>query len=392
MAWPAEKTALLVIHGMGEQSTFDSLDGFTRGLLETLIQENQGEEIKPHHHLFLQNGWSKNCISLVKGGSQETSIDCFEYYWAHQTQRHIDVGEVFDWLVQAGAAAQKYYEDNDDLVSEYEGERDSPFRKARFDKYWYLKYAGTGLRIARPLLGLAGALATTLPRMGRPIKTALSILAKVTKPFIVGYVGDVAIYTTTDMKSQHYEIRRRVLDGAIENIEWLLQSRAPEYGRIIVASHSLGSVIAYDALNRINNGMNAGRLPRELAGKLRGLVTFGSPLDKIAFFFRARVKDKQYLKQQIVAQHVGFKAKDLRPQSPPPPHTVESHIEPLLDHPIRWLNFWDPKDPFSGPLDFYKIPRGDNRRCDLGSAWGVAHTAYWEHKPMYREIVRDLLA
>lgn len=37
--WPQARTALLVIHGVGQQSPFDTLDGFVGGLREALAEE-----------------------------------------------------------------------------------------------------------------------------------------------------------------------------------------------------------------------------------------------------------------------------------------------------------------------------------------------------------------
>ena len=66
-------------------------------------------------------------------------------------------------------------------------------------------------------------------------------------------------------------------------------------------------------------------------------------------------------------------------------------IEAYLDTHVRWLNFWDPKDPISGPLDFYQVEDRDNRQLDLGARWGVAHTEFWMHQKMYQDIIRDLV-
>lgn len=59
------------------------------------------------------------------------------------------------------------------------------------------------------------------------------------------------------------------------------------YDQVILAGHSLGSVVAYDALDRLSNDLNTGnwRFPKDKRERLPGLVTFGSPLDKIALFF-----------------------------------------------------------------------------------------------------------
>lgn len=396
--WARTKTAILIIHGVGQQSTFEPLDSFVRGLLGALENANRGAKIEASHRVRKQKDWVASCISLVKDGDERTSIDCFEYYWAHHTQRQVTPGDVFDWLIETGKGARTYYDDNDEIVATYERDPKGPFGKSvltrgkvRFDKYWYLKEIGIGFLFLRPLILLLGY-ASNLHPVGQAIRAGLKGVLAVARPVLVDYVGDIVVYTASDMKSKHFEVRQRILDGAVANVRWLLESTEPEYGAIVVAGHSLGSVIAYDALNRINNIVN---VDKELAPKvprLKGLVTFGSPLDKVAFFFRARVKKDKYIKRQIVAQLIGFKAKNLSPGWVPE-HKLVNKIAGQLSH-VRWINFWGEKDPISGPLDFYDVAKGDNRPLDLGKRWGfAAHGEYWDKQSgMYSDIVRDILA
>ena len=56
--------------------------------------------------------------------------------------------------------------------------------------------------------------------------------------------------------------------------------------KIIIVGHSLGSVIAFDTLNRITHAANIDQEKWRSVGKIEGLITFGSPLDKLAFSFR----------------------------------------------------------------------------------------------------------
>jgi len=44
--------------------------------------------------------------------------------------------------------------------------------------------------------------------------------------------------------------------------------------------------------------------------KLRGLLTFGSPLDKIYYFFREHVKEDQAIRAQILSIHAVFLSED----------------------------------------------------------------------------------
>jgi hypothetical protein len=145
----------------------------------------------------------------------------------------------------------------------------------------------------------------------------------------------------------------------------------------------LGSVIAYDAINRIIVGMNAqGGIDPDKAQKLAGLVTFGSPLDKVAFFFREHTRDEESVRRQILAHSHGFRSRPFLIQEYP--FKIRSPIQRWLDK-ATWLNFYHFKDPVSGHLDAYEVDRNILCEADVNDA-GEAHSIYWTHTPMYEEI------
>src|SRR5207244_9845823 len=83
--------------------------------------------------------------------------------------------------------------------------------------------------------------------------------------------------------------------------------------------------------------------------KLSGLLTFGSPLDKIYYFFREQVGKEQAIRAQLLSYIHPFRRKpsgceygswQFAKYDPPPTKG-------------RWLYVWCPLDPVSGHLDFY---------------------------------------
>jgi hypothetical protein len=214
-------------------------------------------------------------------------------------------------------------------------------------------------------------------------KKASNFLETLLRPVIVGYIGDVAIYTTTDAKSRFFDIRSKILAESLTLVKSLLDDNT--YDRLILAGHSLGSVIAYDTLNRLNLAANLPNGPLPALQKVEGLITFGSPLDKTAFFFREHAGENEYIRRQIMQQLHSFKAKQL--YSSMDNMELSCNIAPKLDH-IKWVNYYDLTDPVSGHLDFYEIDDSGNHELTMNKKWGVAHTAYWEHPPMYEDIFR----
>jgi hypothetical protein len=141
---------------------------------------------------------------------------------------------------------------------------------------------------------------------------------------------------------------------------------ASPYDEIVVVGHSLGSVIAYDTLNGIISqdavkNQAPGREPWRSVERTKLLLTFGSPLDKTAFLFRAQV-DKNPTREVLAA------AKQ--------PLLEESHRY----RPGSWINVWSPCDVISARLEFY-----DRGRLEPPTLKGGRKSYAFAYKPYPRE-------
>ncbi len=112
---------------------------------------------------------------------------------------------------------------------------------------------------------------------------------------MVQYVGDVAIYVRPNkldrfdaVRSEIKEAARSVVSALFRSYELKAQPGSAselQYDKIALVGHSLGSVIAYDTLNRLmlDDWLCEGAL--QVAQRTATMVTFGSPLNKTAFLF-----------------------------------------------------------------------------------------------------------
>jgi pimeloyl-ACP methyl ester carboxylesterase len=193
-------------------------------------------------------------------------------------------------------------------------------------------------------------------------------------------LGDVVVYTTADAKSPFYEVREQILAGAVDALRYLVEpSRAGagarrRYERVILVGHSLGSQVALDAVNRLSDLVaqgdirgfdrsgRAGGLGPRMSDVLAGLVTFGSPLDKLA----ASAGD--------------------RGEPPLEPRHVHRR---LLDE-MAWLNYFDRRDYVSGALNGHRNLTNVECRFPAGRL-GFTHSRYWRCRTMYKELIRELL-
>ena len=503
-------TAMLVIHGIGEQNPYDTLDSFARGLAShfadlkpTLRAERISHEDRTEVavHLEFERPATPNGLK---------HLSLFEFYWAPFTEDKVSYWGVLKWIVRTAFTPLAYLADN--LQALLWEERDKTGKPATLLRAVWL-FLRELARIALayvPLLILTAVIATlayvnaptalntirglvdalrhdehlgglgvfvaclavalvllwfiiqelvhwatrsgpSVERVAETVWLGLAvvscvgfvvaglILARVmnvnlgtyiqlvlrwstlglialilglwlSKRIAVGYLGDIAVYVTTDPKSPNFETKTAILKQSIRALATLLSDKTRQFDQVILCGHSLGSVIAYDTVNQVlssvwatpDAAVAAGTvqaLTRNDLEKLRGLVTFGSPLDKVYYFYREHVASHQAVRAQILS----FLSSLLRGRSgrdygaftftypdPPQKPSDEPFAFPQLGDDFHWVNVWSPMDPVSGRLQFYRLGKDDRYRR-LGpryAVWGVAHFAYWGD-PTFYKIIAD---
>jgi len=506
----SHKIAMLVIHGIGEQNPYETLDSFARGVFSFLKGACSSIKLDPlltSHKEWTQVGMHIAVNADVNGTNEEGYVDVFEYYWAPETEDKLSWKDTLKWLVRTDLTPLRYFADNLQAMMEA---RDEPlwsqFRKKTF---WSLSREGSfswallqsfrlyALEIGRvvalyiPLaigllwllawLASAPAIWDALKSVGSVLQSyraladvALSLyafsaimlffafqslaeylkrnrvsieeraeaawfvlaflsavffsllgyflssryhvdlqalrvevltksilhplyaalLAAIFSYILTGYVADVAVYVTSDAKSKNYEARSAILKGSCDALKRLLVDAHYDY--VILAGHSLGSVIAYDTINELlvqlnsDPGKNGDRpdvfLREEQLQKLRGLLTFGSPLDKIYYFFREHVKEDQAIRAQILSMLYSFRK--IKSQREYDEFEFTYTFDQLKD--LVWVNAYAHLDPVSAKLKFYRLDDADQKAFHY---WipGLAHLSYWGDPDFYRYFGEKLL-
>jgi hypothetical protein len=239
------------------------------------------------------------------------------------------------------------------------------------------------------------------------------LLAYFARWILVGYVGDLAVYLNASELAKNFAARSQILDEGTGALSELVRMRDPAnpanyvYDRVLVAGHSLGSVIAYDSITELLKRCRAGLAanPKDVQpadlDKLRGMVTFGCPLNKVFYFFREKMDPKQSLRRQILDLLHGFRLEAAICSYPPGPNGGPmnrnndprwAQAEGSLDSGFRWINAWSPMDPVSGKLLFYDLQVGQNQKRVWFGPWnfGRAHILYWTDPDFY-SFIRDRL-
>ncbi|WP_392534839.1 hypothetical protein [Nostoc sp. C117] len=389
-------TAFLFIHGIGEQNPFETVDLFTQNFLTYFDKENLSfklEHVIAQRRLSTGSFWTESFIRLKSTDNDgDWLIDIHEYYWSAYTENKITVPEILRWAEQTLDGTIKFYnrKENQPLLDQLLAKKN---RKSLF-KY-RLRSLTILLRIFNffyPVLRMITWLILSLAGpflQGRFLQSAWQLSKKIVTPPLVNFIGDITIYSITDAKSPYKIIRQQILTESLTLLKEILQDKQIDYDQVIIGGHSLGSCIAYDTLNLlcVEASLSPDKNQSLLLNKIKGLITFGSPLDKIAFFFREVAQEGQYIRQRILEHLNSFRVKPEFAQQ-----SKYSFPNPVLCklEGVRWINYYHLKDPISGHLDYYE--NLVNIEMKYPASWGdQGHQGYWSDANFYEDIADRFL-
>ena len=244
-----------------------------------------------------------------------------------------------------------------------------------FLKLWLVCTIALGVIALAALAGVPGVDKLGLPVFNRHavwVWIALLAVSWGIRGIMIQFPGDVAAYISTHTLDRFQDIRTKIKDSVGKVAKAIYAS--DEYEGVVWVGHSLGSVVVYDALNALIMDDELAQRPARAVARTRLLVTFGSPLDKIAFIFASQWVRATETREALAAS-----------------------FQPLiLDYErfrgIPWVNIWSPADIISGSLDFYDDPAKMNGRGVRNLVDGrastplLAHVEYWDNRLLFKQI------
>lgn len=395
--------AVLLIHGIGEQQPYETIDGFARGLADYF--RRQQCDVGLAAKAFPHENWTELAVELAirREGQEQGRITVHEYYWTPYCEGKIKYAEVLAWMARTALSPIERFRRHLAAEAAAEGSTVGEGRTA------FLFFRELLRTITIPLLFLALTLwvvlvirqpnwsavaSLSLPGLaagfGQAVRHPLAVLEWAANlaawagmhRVLVGYLGDVALYTNADRRARSYAVRNSILTGAVDALRQLLQrAHGGGYDRVILAAHSLGTVVALDAIDRLRAEAQSAEQTAVL-NCLTGLITFGSPLDEVLYFFQQEAGQVQAIRTQLVNWLHSFRrarsGNDYRPYQ-------------LMDYSYRtapelwWMNLYCPLDPVGpAPLKFYR----PNEQVELRGPWlwGYAHVQYTAEASLYQHI------
>ncbi len=394
--YPQGRTAFIVIHGVGQQNPFETVDYFCRNWVQYFEQQNlqpQLEHLITHRRLANSYGGVESFVRLSFSNSQSDSfIDFHEYYWALQTENKITVPEILQWAQTTLTGTVNFYgrPENKPLL-------DGILKTHKINQVFKFRWRWFTvlLRIFAFIYPLLRIFIWLILLLSNPLfpgnlsKSTWQRSKTIVTPALVTLIEDIAIYTTTDPKSPYHKIRQRILTESLTFLKAILKDKQANYDQVILVGHSLGSCIAYDTLNLLSLQASVATDGGKslLIDKITGLITFGSPLDKTAFFFQQMIPKEQYIRRSILKHLKSFRVRPLINSSNQ--HFSKNPVTSPLNN-IRWVNYYHLKDPISGHLDYYQ--NLENVLMTYPATWGnQGHQGYWTHPSFYQDIARRFL-
>jgi hypothetical protein len=222
------KQAVVVIHGIGEQRPMETVRGFVSAVVPSPKNPN-----KPRF-------WSKpdpmsELFELRKlttpQSPQMPPTDFYEYYWAYQAEG-TKIAHVLAWawslLVRRPSEVPKHL-------------------KPLWGTLWGL-LAGTLVFLSGGYWGHLISLSKNWVTASYLLSLLSTVAGFVVSGLVVNYVGDAARYLNP--RPPNIKMRRKIRQ---KGVELLRNLHDPKYGydRIVIAGHSLGSVIAYDIIRHL---------------------------------------------------------------------------------------------------------------------------------------------
>lgn len=227
-----------------------------------------------------------------------------------------------------------------------------------------------------------------LPLLGEawraPVWGALFVVSWLIRTLIVQYLGDVIAYVSPHTLDRFKEVRDEIRETVCKVARAIYSARSTsgelEYRRIGLIGHSLGSVVVYEALNSLINRNEIMDEKLDIVERTSTLVTFGSPLDKVAFIFALRWPRTSDTREALAASE--------RP-------LIQDYGKYRL---LKWINVYSKRDVIGAALNFFDDKKNANfpKRAiknvsdDDALIPLIAHVEHWNNKRVFGELYAAL--
>ncbi len=228
------------------------------------------------------------------------------------------------------------------------------------------------------------------------------------RKFLSQYLNDVRLYLSPKGDIERHIVQRIEytigeeflkllgLDWDFEELpldqKLMVGGERHSFENITWVAHSLGSVISYnvisDLLNKCEQFRESGKdgddeKAARVENALSHFITIGSPLDKVAFLFTPSGTLSHLNARETLEKNTVLRAwpDSYLPGGKHYKNIYENCSRPSNYRPLFWQNFYYGTDPVSGHLDLFTNKNGDSIVKNIHTkGWRMplaSHVAYW---------------
>lgn len=221
------RQAILLVHGIGEQQPGQTLRAFVENVFG--VKRGAAYFVKPD---AISPLFEMRMATVPRSDGHRPTTDVYELYWAHLV-RDTSVTQVLGWMKRLLLSPMSIVPST--LRRHIIGLRILCLLSAVLAAAWFLNRDVFPAPVRFAIASLAAV---------APLLVLLRTL--ITQQFLIGYAGDAARYL--EARPDNIVRRQEIRQAGVDLINALHDKG--RYGRIVVYGHSLGSVIAFDILNR----------------------------------------------------------------------------------------------------------------------------------------------
>lgn len=370
--------AVIVVHGIGAQKPYDTLNDLAGGLRfaypDSFID---WENISKYP--FPPGAAPPNLpavrVFLDQTRDPASAVDLFEGYWADLSQGRVPVGSTLTWLGKAmGRLRGKI------LYNLPFGRRGTGFPWGVLWAYCILVGAAVAgvAGLQRAFTFWLGGAGETPVDTGAVFYTVMFVLALVWLiQYLSDYVSDVQVYVAhrADAPGNVYVVKEEITDRVVAAIR---AAQALGYDEISVVGHSLGTVVAYRAVNRVLESA-----PPGADSHIRFLITLAAPFNKIHALFGLE-EDRRGLNSALV------KSAAVRGMFDPPAAGFAAVAAPGTPG-VQWFNVTAAMESVGEPINV-PVLKFYPKECFVVNNWNplTTHVAYFSNPALMRPLGRLL--
>lgn len=232
-----DRQAIVIIHGIGEQRPMETMRGFAESLIK--LDAHPSDFPIWSRPDFISEGFEHRRLTLT-GTRNRPKADVYELYWAHLFEQR-DYSTFWAWATRLGL---RRFSDIPKRMHGY-------LNWLIFFVFLFAGLLAILWYLARPLISGLETLGSVAVISG-VVSFIVTLITHKFNVLFLGTISDAARYL--NVSPRNVKSRNAVRKLGVEFLEKMHAKTDPErggvpyYDRIIVAGHSLGSVVGYDIL------------------------------------------------------------------------------------------------------------------------------------------------